>query len=398
MLRRRGHCGILPLQLQNSRMRIENVPAKDGIMFIIFFWKEMNRRKLRYTRQQEIVMPLISVVMPTYNASDAFLKEAVESILNQSFRDFEFIIIDDGSTNDTPAYLNSLTDPRIQILRNERNIGITRSLNIGFRAAQGKYIARMDSDDVSMPDRLEKQFAFMESHPDVTVCGSMLSRYKGDAVPDRKKTEDMESYRIRMLFLNPGPSHPTAFFRREVLVQHHIEYDESLKYSQDYGMWMTVSQFGRICILPDRLLFRRYENNVSTLHRAEQIQCDKMTQKKLLRRLLGSVTEEELDIHYRYSTGYYDNLVLSDQVIKWYTGLIEANRRKCIYNQKAFSEYVYRILLYIIKGQPETSYAAKAVMSFRLIPWYIVLKELFAFCRRKARRYLYGKRKKRRVQ
>ncbi len=333
-------------------------------------------------------MPLISVVMPTYNASIKFLKEAVESILNQTFQDFEFIIIDDGSTDETSAYLNNLTDPRIRIIRNERNIGITRSLNIGFRVAQGKYIARMDSDDVSMPERLEKQFAFMESNTDVIVCGSMLARYKGDVVPDQRKMRDMESYCIRMLFMNPGPSHPTAFFRREVLVQHHIEYDESLKFSQDYGMWMTISQFGRICTLPDRLLFRRYENNVSTLHREEQIQCDKMTQEKLLRRLLDCVTEEDLDIHYRYSTGYYHNLVMSDEVIKWYQGLIEANQRKRIYNQKAFNKYVYHLLLRSIKGQPKTTYAAKAVMSFRLIPWNVLQKEFVAFAGVKVKNFL----------
>ena len=119
-----------------------------------------------------------------------------------------------------------------------------------------------------------------------------------------------------------------------------------------------------------------------------------MTQKKLLCRLLDGVTEEDLDIHYRYSTGYYDHLVLSDKVIKWYTGLIEANQRKRIYNQKAFSAYVYRILLHIIRQQPETAYPAKAVTAFRLIPWYVVLKELFASCGRKAYRYLYGKREK----
>ena len=88
-------------------------------------------------------MPSISVVMPTYNTSVSFLKEAVDSILNQTFQDFEFIIIDDGSINDTPEYLRSLTDSRVRVIRNNENIGITKSLNIGFNKARGKYIARM---------------------------------------------------------------------------------------------------------------------------------------------------------------------------------------------------------------------------------------------------------------
>ena len=106
-------------------------------------------------------MPLISVVLPTYNTSVSFLREAVDSILAQTFQDFELIVIDDGSTNEAPAYLDSLTDPRIRLIRNERNLGITKSLNRGFRASRGKYIARMDGDDVSVPDRLEKQFLFI---------------------------------------------------------------------------------------------------------------------------------------------------------------------------------------------------------------------------------------------
>ena len=98
----------------------------------------------------------ISVVMPTYNTEVSILKEAVDSILNQTFGDFEFIIIDDGSTNNSVEYLKSLQDQRVKIIRNDTNIGITKSLNIGLRAAKGKYIARMDSDDIAFPDRFEK--------------------------------------------------------------------------------------------------------------------------------------------------------------------------------------------------------------------------------------------------
>ena len=131
----------------------------------------------------------ISVVMPTYNTQISILREAVDSILNQTFSDFEFIIIDDGSANDTYEYLKSIPDERIKIIKNDTNIGITKSLNIGFRAARGKYIARMDSDDIAFPDRFEKQYAFMESHPDVFVCGSKAIFFKDRALPDIKPAE-----------------------------------------------------------------------------------------------------------------------------------------------------------------------------------------------------------------
>ncbi len=157
-------------------------------------------------------MAVISVVMPVYNTPVPYLKEAVGSILGQTFRDFELIIVDDGSENETEEYLRTLSDPRIRLIRNETNRGITRSLNIGFAAARGKYIARMDGDDISFPERFEKQFAFMESHPDVFVCGADSVNLGDEPRPVSTVMEDMESYRVRMLFAYPGPTHPTAFF------------------------------------------------------------------------------------------------------------------------------------------------------------------------------------------
>lgn len=218
-------------------------------------------------------MVTISVVMPTYNTDVPILREAVDSILAQTFRDFEFLIIDDCSTNESVEYLNTLTDPRIRIIRNETNMGITKSLNIGFREAKGKYIARMDSDDISFPQRFEKQLAFMESHPDVIVCGAYPILFSDELSAGKQwevKTEikDMDSYRVKMLFRNPGPAHPTAFFNREMLARHHISYDEELVYAQDYGMWRTVSRYGRVYNLPEALLFRRMsENQISKAHR-----------------------------------------------------------------------------------------------------------------------------------
>ena len=119
----------------------------------------------------------ISVIMPVYNTPVPILKEAVDSILNQTFQDFEFIIIDDCSSDGSWEYLSSLRDSRIKLFRNTTNLGIAKTLNIGFRHAKGKYIARMDSDDVSMPDRLRRQFNFMERHPDVMVCGANTQNF-----------------------------------------------------------------------------------------------------------------------------------------------------------------------------------------------------------------------------
>lgn len=309
--------------------------------------------------------PVISVVLPTYNASVPFLKEAVDSILNQSFQDFELIIVDDGSTDETPAYLSGLSDLRVRVIRNDVNLGTTKSLNIGFREARGEYIARMDSDDISRADRFEKQLAFMESHPDVIVCGAQVTRRQEDLLPGgtdtsadpgrAKEPEDMEGYRIRMLFRNPGPAHPTAFFRRDALLCYHILYDEGLRYAQDYDLWMRISRHGRICVLPETLLFfRSHGNRISKLFREEQIRCDKITQRKLLSCLVDYVSEREAEVHYLYSTAYYHGLPLTREVISWYRKLIRANAQRHVYDQRKLRRAVNSILFRIAKEDCRT--------------------------------------------
>ncbi len=113
-------------------------------------------------------MPKISVVMPVYNTKEEWLREAIESILNQSYKDFEFIIIDDGSDKSIEPIVNSYNDARIVLIRQE-NLGIAKSLNYGFKISKGEYIARMDSDDISLPERFEKQVNFLDKNPQISV-------------------------------------------------------------------------------------------------------------------------------------------------------------------------------------------------------------------------------------
>ena len=263
----------------------------------------------------------ISVVMSTYNTPVPILKEAVESILQQTLTDFEFIIIDDGSTDDSRDYLATLQDNRIRLIRNSENIGLTKSLNIGLKAAKGKYIARMDSDDISLPTRFEKQYDYMEHHPNVIMCGSRVS-FIGDKKGTsggkwRRKFENMDDYRVKLLFANPGPPHPTFFMRHETLKRHGIMYDENLRYAQDY---------------------------VSTAKKEKQLQCDKLIMKGLLTELLGDVSAEEVDFHIYYSKGLYlKAAVISPDVAAWYKRLLKANSRLKIYNQRKLRRHIERI-------------------------------------------------------
>lgn len=291
----------------------------------------------------------ISVVMPTYNTDIAMLREAVDSILNQTFRDFEFIIIDDGSTNGSDVYLRGIPDDRIRLIRNPQNIGITRSLNIGLKAAKGKYIARMDADDISYDIRLEKQFAFMESHPDTVMCGSSFEEFgsiTGVRVP---KSLDLDTYRIKSLFYYPGPLHPTMFIRSSVLEEHGISYDESLKYGQDYSLCAELEKWGKVSVLPEVLFRRRlHEARITALYYDTQKKCSMKTQRKLLLGLLNDVSDAELEMHYQYSyEKHFDNFSDFCKCIVWYLRLICANNRVGKYPKLKFLRFTFRLLLLI---------------------------------------------------
>ena len=323
-------------------------------------------------------MITISVVMPVYNVEIPILEEAVNSILNQTYQDYEFIIIDDGSSEDTRSYLEGLQDSRIRLIRNSAHLGITRSLNIGFREAKGKYIARMDGDDISLPARFEKQLEFMENHPDVIVCGTAVEFFGAEEFIHRRIIKDMESYRIRLLFSNPGPMHPTAFFNRALLDCYHIKYDESLEYAQDYGLWTVISRHGKVYILDDVLLrYRRHFRRVSSEFKNKQVQCDKLTKERLLRKLLGDVTQKEVDLHYKYGSGYFKGLAVNMEMYYWFRRLIKANNRIGIYNKKKFRNYVYNSIIKPAIYQsfsPESSYASKISAFFYYLPPFLALR------------------------
>lgn len=327
---------------------------------------------------KEVRMVSISVVMPTYNTAIDVLREAVDSILQQTFQDFEFIIIDDGSTNDSIDYLQNLKDKRIRLIRNPENLGITRSLNIGLRAAKGKYIARMDSDDIAVPVRFEKQFSFMEKHPAAIACGSNVEYFGAYSGVSDNRTGDMETYRIRALFVNPGPMHPTAFMRRELLLKYQIFYDEQLTYSQDYGLWSEICEHGQVYILKDALLrYRIHDYQISIAHRETQIRCDYIVLKKLLGRLLGEVTEKEIELHCRYGTGYYWDAEINDEILNWLDRLEKANDRLGIYDRRKLKRFIDDTVLkraVYRSFSDDMSYVSRALMFFKYLRFPYSLK------------------------
>jgi len=192
-------------------------------------------------------MPKVSVIMSVYNG-EKYLKEAIESILNQTFRDFEFIIVDDGSTDKTPEILNEYAkkDKRIKIITNPKNIGLTKSLNKALKIAKGEYIARMDADDISLPERLKKQVNFLTNYPNFGLvgCNVIVIDEKGNFVKNVTLPESLNSAlrkRNRLV-------HGSVMFRKS-LVKKIGGYNEKIFYAQDYEMFLRfskISEIGRI--------------------------------------------------------------------------------------------------------------------------------------------------------
>lgn len=214
--------------------------------------------------------PVISVVMSVYNG-EKYLRESIESILGQTCRNFEFIIINDGSTDLTREIVLSYNDPRICLIDNEENMGLTKSLNKGLKIARGEYIARMDADDVSMFDRFERQIDFLNRHRDYAVVGTFLKVINEDSkvvFTIEKPTQDAD---IRE-FLNRDNciGHGSAMIRKTCL-QNVGFYDESIKKSQDYELWLRISQNYRLANIPQYLyMWRNHKENISEKHRNEQ--------------------------------------------------------------------------------------------------------------------------------
>jgi len=212
------------------------------------------------------VNPKVSVLMPAYNA-EKYVGEAIKSILNQTFRDFEFIIIDDCSTDKTWEIIqeHAKKDNRIIIFKNEKNLKLSLSLNKGINFCNSKYVARMDADDWSYPDRLEKQFNFMENNPEIGISGGAMNVC--DELLNIKSTRryNLSDIEIRKKIFRYSPfSHPLVIFKREVFNKVG-SYDTNFNPAEDYELYFRVGEFYKFGNLEDILLkYRVVKKSMTT--------------------------------------------------------------------------------------------------------------------------------------
>lgn len=211
--------------------------------------------------------PLISIVMSVFDTPDDWLVQSIESILQQTYKNFEFIIVDDDCKKSNKDILKAFAckDERIVLLKNEVNMGLTKSLNKGLNVAQGSFIARMDADDVSLPDRIESQLKCFKKNKKLVVCGTNAWILKGSQrYPFGVPLCSSKSLKCMLLWKDVF-IHPSVMLNADIMRKYNLLYDENFRTAQDYELWCRFSNYGDVMNLPNQLcVYRAHENQVSS--------------------------------------------------------------------------------------------------------------------------------------
>jgi len=290
-------------------------------------------------------MPKVSVMMPAYNVEN-YIKEAIESILNQTFQDYELIIIDDGSTDSTYQVMEYYAQKsnKIRIFKNEKNEGLVYTRNRLLELANGEYLAALDSDDISLLDRLEKQVNFLDKNPEIDLLGGGLEFFREGS--DEKSyllfLTDPEQIECKLLFHN-------MFTQTAIIYRNKVK---NLKYhnhalAEDYDLWVRISWQGKVTNLADVLaLCRLHSESISAKRDDDMKKNDRLIHIKQLIRLGIEPTEKELDIH-RKIAHQIDSITKEEfkEAINWIQKLLIANQKNEIYPLIAFENELRSRLL-----------------------------------------------------
>jgi glycosyltransferase involved in cell wall biosynthesis len=249
--------------------------------------------------------PTVTVLMPVFNGGK-YIREAVESVLSQTLPDYEFLIIDDGSSDGSIDIARSYRDKRIRILLNGSNLGIEVSLNRGIQEARGKYIARMDADDISYPQRLERQYTFLQNNPDVDVCGTGVE-YVGALTGFWQPPASHKEIKSYLLF-NNALVHPSVMFRREVFLKNNLLYQEGFSKAEDYFLWSQAVDRVNMSNITEVLLKYRFhpEQTVAKYKSSSVCSADKV-RSIMLDKMGMDFTENDLVLHCKIAEHKYED-------------------------------------------------------------------------------------------
>ncbi len=222
-------------------------------------------------------MPKISVVMPVYNTKEEYLREAIESILNQTYSDFEFLIMDDSTQDTAKNMILAHSDKRIKYIKNEKKLGLAKTRSKLLKKAQGEYVAVMDSDDISLPERFQKQVKFLDENPEISILGTWFEFFPETKIIKHPKTPKYLDI-LRGCFIG----HPTVMLRKKDFEKYDLNYNENCKGAEDYELWSRAIRYLKFYNLPEILLkYRWFGENTSIKEKNAIEEQNKITRQNM---------------------------------------------------------------------------------------------------------------------
>ncbi len=328
------------------------------------------------------IMPKISVIMPIYQTRPDYLRQAVRSILAQTFKDFEFLILNDSPDNTTlDKIIAEFSDSRIKFMRSHRNMGVAGAHNFLLKHAQGDYIAVMDHDDISLPQRLEKQFAFLESHTDVGICGTAYWRFgKWTKMRSIYPPEHHDDICALLLFKCPL-HHPSAMIRRSVLVQHQIAYDEHFISLNDRKLYMEIARYTRLANLNQVLYNYRLHKQMTSRIMHDEINREQLAYRDEVLKDYGIIFDE----NDKYILNHYiftgrtkiNNIEILPHIDRILTRLVQENQDKHFCDEAALAGVCGRYLVKRCKnaacwgGISSSRVLAQTTLPVVSVPWWL---------------------------
>ncbi|WP_199089674.1 glycosyltransferase [Bosea sp. ASV33] len=279
--------------------------------------------------------PRVSVLIPTRN-SEKYLREAINSILEQTFSDIELLVVDDNSSDDTRSILSSYGDPRIVILDGPGK-GLAAALNFGLRQAKGEFVARMDADDIADVTRLQKQVEYLDRHPHLGLCGTLFQQFMdGNAIH-----EHMENVKYADLLEGCYIGHPTAMLRRKIFIDNELFYNESMKFSEDYDLWTRAIRVTEIGNVQENLLrYRRHGESASVSNIAEMTGLDVDVKIRMIEYLVGGIEAGKKDFLRKLITN--QRIIESDRE-EFVTELCDSIRFPSLCSRAELLSYFHRL-------------------------------------------------------
>ena len=251
--------------------------------------------------------PRVSFVMPAYNAART-IGEAIESVLGQTFGDWELIVIDDASTDETRDVVDGYRESRVRVVRNETNQEIARALNRGVKMAAGEFVARLDADDMSLPGRCARQVKFLEERGEVAVVGADIETFTEAGERAVVKYPPDAAYVAAALVFRNSLAHPAVMWRREVLAGRGLWYDERIRRAQDYDLWARCTAAGlTLANVPEVLVrYRLHAGQATVRESAGSLATARAVRRGIIARIGIAATESEMDLHEALSLNQLD--------------------------------------------------------------------------------------------